>query len=209
MTTYTNLIADIQQWHEDDSAEFVAALPDIVARAEDRIFLNVPNISSFRTSETGTFTASTKTFTSTATDIRQVRYLYYVVSGVNTFLEPRSEDFVEDYAATAATAAAPKFYAIQSAASAGTTFILGPTPDSNYAYTLKYTRIPTRLSASNANTFIGDNYPSLMQSATMFEAAIFLQKEADLLAGFAADYEKHAGALANEIRQGNLEQDGA
>tara|TARA_R110000787_G_scaffold154427_1_gene268154 strand:- start:33 stop:668 length:636 start_codon:yes stop_codon:yes gene_type:complete len=207
MTTYSALIADLQEWAEDDSTEFQASLPDIVALAEDRIFLDAPNILEFRTSESGSLSSSTKTFTSTATDIRAVRYIYLTISGVNTFLESRKDDFIEDYASTSATEGVPKFYCLQSAGTTGTTFLVGPTPDSGYSYTLKYTRMPTRLSTSNATTFIGNNYSSIIFKAAQYESSIFLHKEDTMKALLKSEYDSQIAKLVAEIDRSYLEED--
>ena len=203
MTTYAELIVDLQEWAEDDSTEYQTSLPDIVARAEDRIFFDAPNILEYRATETGTLSA----LTTTATDIRAVRYLYLTVSSTNTFLEVRKDDFIEDYATAPATTGVPKFYALQSATTSGTTFLLGPTPDSNYAYTLKYTRMPTRLSTGNANSFLGDTYPSIIFKAAQFESAIFLHKEDATLALLKGDYDAQVAKLVAEVNRSYLEED--
>tara|TARA_R110002126_G_scaffold772_1_gene4792 strand:+ start:391 stop:1026 length:636 start_codon:yes stop_codon:yes gene_type:complete len=207
MTTYSALITDLQQWAEDDSTEFQTSLPDIVALAEDRIFLDAPNILEFRASETGSLSSSTKTFTSAATDIRAVRYIYLTISGVNTFLEARKDDFIEDYASTSATGGVPKFYCLQNSGTTGTTFLVGPTPNSAYSYTLKYTRMPTRLSTINATTFIGNNYPSIIFKAAQFESSIFLHKEDTMKALLKSEYDSQIAKLVAEIDRSYLEED--
>ena len=207
MTTYSALITDLQEWAEDDSEEYVTALPDIVARAEDRMFLDAPNILEFRTEETGNVTISTKTFTTTATDIRAIRYIYLTVGTTNTFLEARKDDFIDDYAATPATTGVPKFYCLQSASTSGTTILLGPTPDTAYSYTLKYTRMPTRLSTGNENTFLGDNYPSVLFKAAQFESSIFLHKEDAMKALLKSEYDSQVAKLVAEVDRSYLEED--
>ena len=89
MTTYTELLSNCQQWTEDDSAEYLAAFPEIVARSEDRIFLDVPDLQHHRAVETGNFTSSNRLLSLTTTNLRKIQSLQVTSSSAEVFLQRR------------------------------------------------------------------------------------------------------------------------
>lgn len=202
MTTYTELVADMQEWNEDDSAEFVAAIPDIIARAEDRIFADIPKLRSFRTLETGTLVSGTATFDPTAADIRTIRSLHITVSGSEAQLVRRTDTFIKDYWPDPSSTGQPKYFAEINE----TTVLMAPTPDDAYPYTLRYTRRPTGLSSSNANTFLGGNYPTLLHKSAYLETGIFLREPQTEIAARQAEYSGIMGKLAVEVEKGYLDE---
>jgi hypothetical protein len=198
MSTYAEIVSILQQWNEDDSTEFSNSIPDIIARTEDRIFRSVPQILDHRNSETGTFTSGTNTIRTTATDVRGIRYLYITVSSNNVFLEQRKDEYLQDYWLNSSTTSQPKYYAIDTAATNGTTLLLAPTPDSNYSYTLKYTRMPTRLSSSNTTTYVSINHPDVLIKGALYESAVFLNREAQTRQELRGDFEAEVQKLNAE-----------
>ena len=204
MSTYAEVTSILQNWNEDDSTEFSASIPDIIARAEDRVFRTVPGLLDHRTLETGNVVSGNSLFTTTATDIRLIRYLYLTISAVKTFLEERKDEYIEDYW-TSTTTGTPKYYALHTATTSGTTFLLAPIPNTTFAYTLKYTRIPTRLSSSNTSTYVSVNHPDILIKASLYEASVFLNREAQARTELRGDYEAEVRKLVAEV-QSNYEE---
>ena len=204
MSTYAEVTSILQNWIEDDSTEFSASIPDIIARAEDRVFRTVPGLLDHRTLETGNVVSGNSLFTTTATDIRGIRYLYLTISAVKTFLEERKDEYIEDYW-TSTTTGTPKYYALHTATTSGTTFLLAPIPNTTFAYTLKYTRIPTRLSSSNTSTYVSVNHPDILIKASLYEASVFLNREAQARTELRGDYEAEVRKLVAEV-QSNYEE---
>ena len=97
MSTYAEIVSILQNWNEDDSTEFSNVIPDIISRAEDRIFRIVPALIDHRTLETGNLVSGNELVTTSATDIRGIRYIYLTVNTVKTFLEQRTDEYLEDY----------------------------------------------------------------------------------------------------------------
>ncbi len=204
MSTYAEVTSILQNWNEDDSTEFSASIPDIIARAEDRVFRTVPGLLDHRTLETGNVSSGNSLFTTTATDIRGIRYLYLTISNVKTFLEERKDEYIEDYW-TSTNTGTPKYYALHTATTSGTTFLLAPIPNTAFAYTLKYTRIPTRLSSGNTTTYVSVNHPDVLIKAALYEASIFLNREAQTRTELRGDYEAEVQKLVAEV-QSNYEE---
>jgi hypothetical protein len=199
MSTYAEIVSILQQRNEDDSTEFSNAIPEILARSEDRIFRSAPQILDHRTAETGTLTNGTNTVRTTASDVRGIRYLYLTVGGSNVFLEQRKDEYLQDYWINSSITGQPKYYALDTAATNGTTLLLAPTPNTNFSYTLKYTRMPTRLSSSNTTTYVSLNHPDVLIKGAMYESSVFLNREAQMRQELRADFEAEVQKLNAEI----------
>lgn len=85
-------------------------------------------------------------------------------------------------------------------------FILGPTPDSNYAYELHYYRYPTSIVVADT-TWLGDNFDSVLLYGALLEAYTFMKGEADVIAEYQRRYD---GALMQlkVLAEGKNRQDG-
>jgi|TARA_R110001583_G_scaffold174051_2_gene328341 hypothetical protein len=199
MSTYAEIVSILQNWNEDDSTEFSNVIPDIISRAEDRIFRIVPALIDHRTLETGNLVSGNELVTTSATDIRGIRYIYLTVNTVKTFLEQRTDEYLEDYWISG-NRGLPKYYALHTATTSGTTFLLAPTPDTTYAYTLKYTRLPTRLSSSNTTTYVSNNHPDVLVKSALYESAIFLNREVPIRNELKVDFEGEASKLVAEVQ---------
>jgi len=86
-------------------------------------------------------------------------------------LERRLDSYLDAYWPNPATEGQPKFFCEDDE----TNYRLAPTPDSAYAYGAYFTRLPTGLTVSNANTEVGDNYEDMLLKACMWETCKFLQ----------------------------------
>ena len=81
--------------------------------------------------------------------------------------------FVRDYTPNPATTGLPKYYAVFDE----NTFILAPTPDSNYTFELHYKHRPASLTAGadSGTTWVSTNAPDALLYGTLVEAATFLK----------------------------------
>jgi len=191
---YTTILSDSQSQFEDDSAEFLAAIPRLVTAAENRIFKDVPNLPPFRTTDTGSMVTGTSTLTK-PTGCRMVRQVSYTNgSSAEVFLERRIDSFIKDYWPTAATTSAPLFFAEND----DDLILVGPTPDSAYAYTVYYLRVPTGLSSSNETTELGDKYENVLVYGTYWECAKFLV-DTEAAAVWEKDYKEETAKLQQEV----------
>lgn len=208
MSTYAEIVSSIQDYHEDDSAELLAAIPNLIALAEDRIFGDVPNIIGFRATETGTLTSGVATMLIVATDNRQIRDLSVMVGTNLVFLFERQEDYLRQYWTNPTTTAEPKYYAQQSTDDTGAiTLLIAPTPDSAYTYTLNYKGQTSRLTASNTETFLSLVFPDILKRASVYEASIFLESSTDVLGVLKTEYNEAKNLLAVTVERGYLEKE--
>ncbi|NBS70574.1 hypothetical protein EBT31_16915, partial [bacterium] len=104
--------------------------------------------------------------------------------------------------------AIPKYYALFGPTVSGVTisdelsFILGPTPDAVYSVELHYYYYPESITvAADGQTWLGDNFDTVLLYGSLIEAYTFLKGEADLMALYDGKY-KEALMLAKRLGDG-------
>jgi hypothetical protein len=195
--TYTTLKSAIQDYTQNTESTFVADLPTFIVQAEDRIIKSV-ELPNFRKNVTGTFTSSNQ-YLSTPTD-----YLYpyslAVLDGDSNYNYLLNTDvsFIREAYPLASTTGTPKHYAQFD----DTTFIVGPTPNSNFTTELHYFYIPQSITeTSDGTTWLGTNAPEVLLYASLVEAYTFMKGELDIL----MNYEKR---FQEALQRLTLESDG-
>lgn len=84
-------------------------------------------------------------------------------------------------------------------------FILGPTPDDNYQIELHYFYYPESI-VTATNTWLGDNFDSVLLYGTLLEAYTFMKGEADVMAFYQKRYDEAMGML-KQLGEGKNRQD--
>lgn len=171
--TYSELSTNLQNWLEDDDAEFVGSIDEVINLGEMRLWRDL-DLSIFTSESTATTAASTETLTKPVADTELVTWqsLWYDNSGERVFLELRSVDFVRDYQTPGATAA-PRYYAELDE----TDWALAPIPDAIYTVNTRGTTRPTRLSAMNTTTWLSLHQDDMLFKACLAEAEGFLKSD--------------------------------
>jgi len=107
----------------------------------------------------------------------------------------------------------PKYYAlfgptiISSAITNELSLILGPTPDAAYYVELHYYYYPESITTiASGQTWLGDNFDSVLLYGSLVEAYTFMKGEVDIIAGYDMKY-KEALALAKRLGDGMERQD--
>jgi hypothetical protein len=86
-------------------------------------------------------------------------------------------------------------------------FILGPTPDNSYSVELHYYFYPESIvDSATGQTWLGDNFDSVLLYGTIVEAYTYMKGEADMMALYDAKY-KEALILAKRLGDGMERQD--
>ena len=89
------------------------------------------------------------------------------------YLKLKHPSFIRDYTPAAATTGQPKYYADFD----DDTFILAPTPDSNYTFELHYFYRPSSLTSAgdSGTTWLSTNAPNALLYGSLTEAMTYLK----------------------------------
>jgi len=171
---YASLLASIQEYTQNSEAVFVAEIPNFVKQTEDRI-QHLVQLPVFRKSSSVAMTATHKNF-STPSDFVSVNS-FAVLDGSSNYFFLLNKDVNFIRSAFAMTPyGQPRYYALED----HDTFLLGPTPDSNYETELNYFYKPQSI-VDATNTWIGDESPSALLYGCLVEAYTYMKGEPDLL----------------------------
>ena len=209
---YTQLSNAIQAYTENTEASFIAEIPVFVQQAEQRIY-NTVQFPSLRRNVTGTV-SSTTPYLSAPNDYL-ASYSLAVIDGDGNYeyLLNKDVNFIRQAYPSASDTGLPKYYALfgptvsGSAISNELSFILGPKPSSNYTVELHYYYYPESISvAASGQTWLGDNFDSVLLYGSLVEAYTYMKGEADMMAMYNTKYQE-ALMLAKRLGDGMERQD--
>jgi len=210
---YTELKTAIADYTENTFSTTEYAT--FVQQAEQRIFNNV-QFPSLRKNMTG-LTSGGNEYLSTPTDFL-APYSLAVVDGSGNYeyLLNKDVNFIRQAYPNRTTQGIPKYYATfgpttTSGASPTITnelsLILGPTPDDAYSVELHFYYYPESITvAASGETWLGDNFDSVLLYGSLVEAYTFMKGEPDLLQLYNAKYQE-ALQLAKRLGDGLERQD--
>jgi hypothetical protein len=211
---YTQLSAAISAYTENTEANFVAEIPVFITQAEQRIYNSV-QFPSLRKNMTGVLTAQNK-YLSAPNDFLAVYSLaIYPQSGGNyIYLLNKDVNFIRECYPNPTDYGTPKYYALFGPTVSGSTitneltFILGPTPDSaGYYAELHYYYYPDSITTvSGGQTWLGDNFDSVLLYGSLVEAYTYMKGEADMMQLYNQKY-MEALSLAKRLGDGMERQD--
>jgi hypothetical protein len=179
---YSELVAEIQSYVENQFT--TTDIDTFIQQAEQRIYNSV-QLPALRKNVTGTTTSGNKylaiptdwlaTF-SLAVINADNEYTYLLNKDVN-FIRQSFPDTDSDFYGV------PAYYAVFDQS----TFILGPTPDANYAVELHYFYYPESIVTAD-NTWLGDNFSSVLLYGAILEAYTYMKGEAEIVAQYQKRY---------------------
>jgi hypothetical protein len=170
--TNTTLTTAIQDYLESSESSFVTNIPNFIKATEEKILKSV-QLDVFKKNVTGTATSGT-TYLATPTDYLSSFSLAVIDSSSNyNYLLLKHPSFVRDYTPASATTGQPKYYAEFD----DNTFILGPTPNSNYTFELHYFYRPASLTTTSGSdtTWLSKNAINAMLYGCLSEACMYLK----------------------------------
>ena len=212
---YTALQAAICDYTQNFEQDFVANIPVFVQQAEQRIY-NTVQFPSIRKNVTGV-TSTGNRFLSCPNDFLAVYSLGVIdAQGNYEFLLNKDENFIRQAYPSVTATGKPKYYALFGPATTNDpspiitdelTFLLGPTPDFVYTAVLNYYYYPESITvAADGQTWLGDNFDSVLLYGSLVEAATFMKAETDMVALYNTKYTE-ALALAKRLGDGMERQD--
>jgi hypothetical protein len=205
---YTQLTAAICDYTQNFEQDFVANIPVFVQQAEQRIYNSV-QFPSLRKNVTGSASANNK-YLSCPTDFLSVYSMAVIdATGAYEYLLNKDVNFIRQaYPNPTTDTGIPKYYALFGPTVSGATisdelsFILGPTPDAAYNVELHYYYYPESISvAADGQTWLGDNFETVLLYGSLVEAYTFMKGEADMMGLYDGKY-KEALALAQRLGDG-------
>jgi hypothetical protein len=117
--------------------------------------------------------------------------------GNREFLLNKDVNFMRESYPNPATTGTPRYYALD-----GTStpliqkIILGPTPGANFSAELNYFYQPESI-VTATNTWLGDNFESVLLNAVLVEAARFMKAEQDVMAMYQNQFNESFLLLKN------------
>lgn len=194
---YTELKANVEDICEQTFTADQHAM--FAEQAEQKIYSTV-QIPALRKNQTGTLTTGNKYLTMPS----GMLYVFSlaIISGNNyTYLLDKDSNFIREAYPNPATTGTPQHYAIFDE----TSFIVGPTPDANYAAEIHFGYYPQSI-VTAGTTWLGTNFDSALLNGTLVEAIRFQKGEPDMVALYEKMYVQ-ALALLKNLGDGKLRED--
>jgi len=210
---YTALSNAIQAYTENTEADFVANIPVFVTQAEQRIYNSV-QFPSIRKNVTSTIAVNTK-YLDCPNDFLAVYSMAVIdASGNYEYLLNKDVNFIRQaYPNPTTDTGTPKYYALfgptvlNSVIYDELSFIIGPTADASYGVELHYYYYPESITvAADGQTWLGDNFDTVLLYASLVEAYTYMKGEADMMALYNQKF-MEALALAKRLGDGMERQD--
>jgi hypothetical protein len=131
-------------------------------------------------------------------------------TGSYEYLLNKDVNFIRQAYPQPTDTAIPRYYALFGAQSNDVnelTFILGPTPDATYGVELHYYYYPESITvAASGQTWLGDNFDSVLLYGSLVEAYTYMKGETDMMALYNQKF-MEALALAKRLADGMERQD--
>jgi|TARA_R100001082_G_scaffold106966_1_gene80367 hypothetical protein len=171
---YTELTAAIKDYTNNTGTDFTAAIPTFVKQTEQRIYRSV-NLSVNRKNVAGTMTDG-NAYLEMPSDFLFPLSLSITSGSNQSFLLNKDANFIRSTYPNAATEGTPKYYGVFDV----NTFIIGPTPDSNYTTELHYYYMPNSI-VTDGTSWLGTNADTALLYGCLVEAYTYMKGEADMM----------------------------
>jgi hypothetical protein len=196
---YAQLVAEIQSYTENQFE--TADINTFIEQAEQRIY-NTVQFPAIRKNMTGTTTTGNKYLT--CPDDWLATFSLAVidpVTGAYEYLLNKDVNFIRSSYPAPTDTGKPLYYALFDQ----DTFIMGPTPDTDYAVELHFYHYPETI-VTAGSTWLGDNFDSALLYGSLLEAYTYMKGEADVLTNYKDRYIE-VMALLKQLGDGKDRQD--
>lgn len=186
---YSELVALIQDYTQNYSTEFVAAIPSIVQLAEDRIYQSV-QFPALKKNATSNFATSNKYLATPNDFLASYSIAVKSATGVYSYMLEKDVGFINEAFPNPSVLGVPRFYAIFD----DSTFVVAPTPNANLEVELHYFYEPQSI-VTAGTSWLGDNVESVLFYGCLVEAYTYMKGDQDLTAVYRARYDEAMGRL--------------
>jgi len=180
--TYAELVAQIQQYLQNDETSFVAQIPLFVRLAERKIYDEV-NLPVKRKNATAALVASNSSL-GVPSDFISIYEISVTVSGSVSFLMNKDVSFIREMYPISTVTGLPIYYAMLDHQN----IFLGPTPDQNYAVEMHYFGYPTSI-VSASTTWLGDRFENALLYGSLLQAYANMKGEVELFTVYQKGYD--------------------
>ena len=218
---YTQLFDTIQSYTENNFPDFTLASGGIettteqinrfIEQAELRIY-NTVQFPFLRKNMTGNIQSGNKYLQAPNDYLATYSLAVIDASGNYEYLLNKDVNYIRQaYPNPTTDTGIPKYYALFGPALSGATitteltFILGPTPNTNYTAELHFYYYPESITTAGTS-WLGDNFDTVLLYGSLVEAYTFMKGETDMLALYDGKY-KEALAQAKRLGDGMERQD--
>lgn len=195
---YVELKQNIQDICEQTFTEDQLAM--FTQQAEQKLYATV-ELPALRKNQTGSFTSGNKYLTMPS----RMLYVYSLAvidgDGDYVYLLNKDVNFIREAYPSPSSTGQPKHYAVFDQ----NTFIIGPTPNANYAAELHFAIYPESI-VTAGTTWLGTEFDSALLNGALIEAIRFQKGEPDMIATYEKLYVQ-AVALLKNLGDGKLRQD--
>lgn len=186
---YATLSQLLQDYTQNYSSEFVAAIPEIVKLAEDRIYQSV-QIPSLKKNATSSFLSGNKYLAQPSDFLAAYTMAVKSASGEYIYMLEKEVGFINEAYPNPSATGTPRYYAIFT----DDTFVVAPTPSANLEVELHYFYEPESI-VTAGTSWLGDNVESVLFYGCMVEAYTYMKGEADLIALYKGRYDESIARL--------------
>ena len=205
---YSELKTAVEDYTENSfSATDFATMTEL---AEQKIY-NTVQLPALRKNVVGAVSTNNK-YLSCPDDFLSVFSLAVILAdGSYEYLLDKDVNFIRQAYPTPTSTGVPRYYAIFGPTTAGPTItdelslILGPTPNANYQVELHYFYYPESI-VTATNTWLGDNFDSVLFNGVMVEAARFMKEEPDVVTMYEQQFAQSL-ILLKQLGDGKNRQD--
>ena len=183
--TYSELKTTVQNYLDNTETTFTNTLDTFIETAEERI-LKAVSLPVFRKNSTGTATEG-NTYLATPSDFLSPFSLALVDStGAYSYLLLKHVSWIRDYTPIPTTQGDPLFYGQFDE----NTFILAPTPSTNFTFELHYNYRPESLTSvgESNKSWLSENAPNAMLYGSLVTLLITQLKGTELLFEYSFSY---------------------
>lgn len=191
--TYSELKQAIQNYTENTETTFVSSLDVFIKNTEERI-LKIAQLEVFRKNQLGNVTQD-NAYLALPSDYLAPFSLSILSENNKTFVLFKDVNFIQSFNPNSATSGVPRYYGQFDIDN----FILGPTPDGNYAVELHYFYRPASLTAGadSGTTWLSTNASVAMLYGSLIEAYTFMKGEADLVQNYTQRFTEALSRVKN------------
>ena len=190
--TYAELLAAIQDYANNTESAFVTAIPTFVKQAEQRIYRSV-NLPVNRKNQYGDITDGNKYLSMPSDLLFPLSLSIYdrdTVDSNQIFLLNKDANFIRATYPNASTEGVPKYYGVFDS----DTFIIGPTPNTNYSAELHYYYQPASI-VTSTTSWLGTNADTVLLYGSLVEAYTYMKGDPDMMQVYQQRYQEALSLL--------------